>query len=93
MSISVACVVGPSVNTLRIQLIIFKFLHFWEFSTNKIHPKKYLSQFISENYDINFIKFDSPKVFFKYQEHPQIPMQFSNLILFIFSLKKWFSNQ
>ncbi len=61
------------------------FLQFvWIFSS-KIHSKnKYLPHFSSENCEINFIKSESPRAFQQHQEHPQIPRQFSVLILFHF---------
>jgi hypothetical protein len=87
---SVACAIGPSVNTLRAQLNFPSKLNFcklFEFLTTKSFKIQYLPQLSSENCEVNFIKFDSSSAFQQHQECFQIPIQFSVLILFYFHWK------
>ncbi len=61
---------------------------------HKIHSKnQYVPHLCSENCGINSIKSDLPRAFQQHQEQPQIPIQFSVLILFNFHWRKWFNNQ
>jgi hypothetical protein len=98
MNTSVACAIGPSVNTFRIkktyvntlraQLIFPSKPSFFaiclNFQQQNSLKNQYLPQLSSENCEINSIKFDSPKAFQKHQEHLQIPMQFSVSIFYSF---------
>jgi len=87
------CVLGPSVNTLRAQLIFPSkpnFTNWVEFSTTTDPLKnQYLLQLSSENCEMNSVKSDSLRAFQKHQELPhKIPIQFSVLILFNFHWEK-----
>jgi hypothetical protein len=54
---------------------------------NSLKTQYLLHLISSENCEIKSIKSDSLKAFQQHQEHPQIPMQFSTLILFNFHEK------
>jgi len=82
---SVVCAVGPSVNTLRAQLIFTykpKFCNLFEFPQQISLKNQYLSHLSSENCEIISTRSDSWGAFQQHQQHPQIPMQFSVSILF-----------
>jgi hypothetical protein len=79
----VACAIGPSVNTLKAQLIFpskLNFCNFFEILTTKSFKNQYIPQFSYENCDMNSIKFDLSNAFQRHQECLQIP----NLFYFIF---------
>jgi hypothetical protein len=84
---NVACAVGPSVNTLKAQLILPSepnFCNLFEFPTiNSIQKSIFFTPYL-ENFEINSIKPDSPRAFQQHQEWPQISIQFSILISFTF---------
>jgi len=55
---------------------------------NKIHSEiNYLPHLTFENYEIQSIKYDSPRAFQQHQEHPPIPIRFAISILFNFHWK------
>jgi hypothetical protein len=88
MNTSVACAIGPNVNTLRAQLIFPSKHSFFaiclNFQQQNSLKNQCLPQLSSENCEINSIKSDLPKAFQQHQEHLQIPMQFSVSILYNF---------
>jgi hypothetical protein len=68
---NVTCAIGPSVNTLKAQLIFPSKLNFcklFEFLTTKSFKNQYLPQLSSENCEVNSIKFDSSSAFQQHQE-------------------------
>jgi len=84
---SVACAVGPSVNTLRAQLILPSepnFCNFFEFPATKSSQKSIFFTPYLENCEITSIKSDSPRAFQQHQECSRISIQFSVSILFSF---------
>jgi hypothetical protein len=108
---SVACAIGPSVNTFEGIHENFpskpNFCKFVRISSNKIHLKneylphlnlqiysnfqqqnppqnEYLPHLSFASCKINSIKSDLSRAFQQHQQHPQIPIQFSVLILFFF---------
>jgi hypothetical protein len=105
MNTSVACAIGPSVNTFKKKHMWTHWVLNWFFLPNPVVlaiclsfqqqnslKNQYLPQLSSENSEINSIKSDSPKAFQQHQEHLKIPVQFS-VSIYIVSLKKWFNNQ
>ncbi len=71
----VACAIGPSVNTLRAQLILPSkpiFCNLFEFLTTKSTQKSISFTLYLENCEINSIKSNSPRAFRQHQECPQI---------------------
>jgi hypothetical protein len=87
---SLACAIGPSVNTqLRSQLVFPskpKFCNLFKFAATK-STKKTISfhTFSAENCEINsIIKSGLLRAFQQHQEHLQIPIGFSVSILFSF---------
>jgi hypothetical protein len=83
MNHSVACAVGPSVNTLRAQLVFHSKPNFLQF-VGISNKNQYFLHLSSENYETNSIKSDSLRAFQQHQERPQIPISFSVSILFSF---------
>jgi hypothetical protein len=84
---SVACVVGPSVNTLKVQVILPSepnLCNLFESPATKSTQKSISFTPYLENCEINSIKSDSPKAFRQHQECPQISIQFSVSTLFTF---------
>jgi hypothetical protein len=76
-----------NVNTLRAQLIFPSepnFCNLFDFSEQNSPKNQYLSYLSSEICEINSIKSNSSRAFQQQQECPQIPTQFSVLILFKF---------
>ncbi len=74
-----------NVNTLSAQLTYPSkpnFHNLFEFPASK--STQYLPQFSSENCEINSIKSELSRAFQEHQEHPQIPIWFSVLILYNF---------
>jgi hypothetical protein len=90
MIYSVAFVLGPSVNTLKVQLIFPfnpNFCNFFEFPTTKFTPKTYIQHLNFEIFEINYIKSNSPSAFQQHQEYPQIPIYFHFQFYVVFIVK------
>jgi hypothetical protein len=75
-----------NVNTFRAQLIVPNptFAICLNFQQQNSLKNEYLQHLSSKNCEINSIKSDSPRAFQQHQERPQIPIQFSDSILFNF---------
>jgi len=58
------------VNTLKVQLIVLNFLHFWEFFSNKIHPKINIFHTLYLKSMKYFFKILFPKGFLKIARTP-----------------------
>jgi len=83
---------SSNVNTLKAQLIFpFKpiFCNLFEFPEQNSLKNQYLPHITSENYEIKYIKSDSPRAFQQQQEHPHILIQFAVSILFNFQLENY----
>jgi hypothetical protein len=77
---SVACGIGPSVNTLKAQHFFLPspiFAICLNFQQQNSLKNQYLPHLSSENCEINSIKSDSPKASKQHEEHLQIPINFS----------------
>jgi hypothetical protein len=75
------------VNTLRAQLIFpskLNFCNLFKFSATKGTKNQYLPHL---SFETNFIKSESLRAFQQHEEHLQIPIKFSILILFSFHWK------
>jgi hypothetical protein len=87
MVTSVACVVGPSVNSTHFSFQTQFFWPFvWIFNNKNSLKNQYLPHLSSEINKINSINFDSPRAFQQHQDQPpkfQYSFQFQFYLIFI----------